>query len=72
MTDQITITTSPDDSLPIIMLRHHIYGEHEINMSHVSIRDHADVRLAAEVELDLYDYSLRDVPVVDERACFHV
>lgn len=66
--NQITILTSPDDGLPAVFLDHRIYGQHEISMPDVALRDPDDVRLAAEVQLDLYDGSLGDVPVVDTRA----
>lgn len=66
--NQITILTSPDDGLPAVFLDHALYGSHEINMPDVALRDHDDVRLAAEVHLDLYDGSLGNVPVVDTRA----
>jgi hypothetical protein len=66
--NQITISTSPDDGLPTIVLDHRLYGTHEVNMPHVSLRDPDDVRLAAEVSLDLLDGALDDVDVVDARA----
>jgi hypothetical protein len=51
-----------------VRLHHNLYGDREINMPHISLRDHDDVRLAAEVSLDLLDGALGDVEVVDARA----
>ena len=68
MSNQITITTSPEDGLPVVTLAHCVYGQHEVNMPGVSLRDHDDVRLAAEISLDLRDRTLQDVPVVDLRS----
>jgi hypothetical protein len=70
MTNSITITTSPDDALPVVTLHHQIYGEREISTRNISLRDHNDVRMAAEIELDLLDYTLQDVPVIDARDKF--
>jgi hypothetical protein len=68
MPDQIIITTSPEDKLPVVTLTHRIYGQHEINVPDVALRDHDDVRLAAEISLDLHDRTLQDLPVIDMRS----
>lgn len=68
MTNQITITTSPCDALPVITLSHALYGVHDVNMPGVSLKDPDDVRLATEIDLDLYDGVLADLPVVDLRS----
>lgn len=65
--NKIIILTSPDDGLPAVFLDHKIYGQHEINMPDVALRDPDDVRLAAEIQFDLYDGSLGNVPVIDTR-----
>ncbi len=64
----IVIRTDPYDGLPTVELRHHLYGTHEVSAPDVALRDPDDVRLAAEVSLDLLDGALSDVPVVDARA----
>lgn len=65
--DHITIRTDPFDGMPTIELQHHAYGTREINAEDVSVRDYDDIRLLAEIELDLLDGELSSIPVVDRR-----
>ena len=65
--NQITISTDPMDGLPTVELYHTVYGQHQVNVPDVSFRDPSDVRLAAEISLDLLDGALDDVAVVDLR-----